>query len=118
MKHQVLVVYPHKCTGCRMCVDSCVRDCIKMDADRINSLERLFNIREGLSRKDDTLPRRLLKEAMPTGPSQDNIVPLARMLDEYYELMDWDADGVPTGERMRVLGLEEEWEAANKESAK
>ena len=87
-------------------------------ADRINSLERLFNIREGLSRKDDTLPRRLLKEAMPTGPSQGNTVPLARMLDEYYELMGWDANGVPTRERMQVLGLQEEWEAANKESAR
>ncbi len=87
-------------------------------AERINNLERLFNIREGFSRKDDTLPRRLLKEAMPTGASQGNTVPLDQMLDEYYELMRWDADGMPTGEWMHELGLQEEWEAAEREMAR
>ncbi len=79
-------------------------------ADRVNNLERLFNVREGLTRDDDTLPKRLLGEAMPSGPSQGNTVPLDRMLDEYYELMGWDPDGVPRPESMRQLGLEEEWE--------
>ena len=80
-------------------------------AERVNNLERLFNVREGLTRKDDTLPRRLLKEAMPTGPSKGNTVPLDQMLDEYYELMGWDSNGVPVPERMQELGLEQEWEA-------
>jgi aldehyde:ferredoxin oxidoreductase len=87
-------------------------------AERINNLERLFNIREGLTRKDDTLPRRLLKEPMPTGPSQGNTVPLDQMLDEYYELMGWDSDGVPTAKRMQELGLVQEWEAAERELAR
>ena len=80
-------------------------------AERINNLERLFNIREGFTRKDDTLPKRLLKEAMPTGPSKGNTVPLDQMLDEYYELMGWDSDGIPLRERMQELGLQKEWEA-------
>jgi aldehyde:ferredoxin oxidoreductase len=86
-------------------------------ADRVNNLERLFNLREGLSRKDDTLPKRLLEQAMPSGPSQGNTVPLDRMLDEYYELMGWDSDGVPARERMQELGLEKEWEAAQRARA-
>ncbi len=86
-------------------------------AERINNLERLFNIREGLGRKEDTLPRRLLEEAMPSGPSQGNTVPLDQMLDEYYELMGWDADGIPSEERMRKLGLQAEWEAARAASS-
>ena len=83
-------------------------------AERINNLERLFNVREGLTRKNDTLPRRLLKDAMPTGPSKGNTVPLDQMLDEYYELMGWDSDGIPVPERLRELGLQEEWEATRR----
>ena len=79
-------------------------------SERINSLERLFNVREGLTRTDDTLPRRLLKEAMPTGPSKGNTVPLDQMLDEYYELMGWDPNGIPAPARMRELDLQPEWE--------
>ncbi len=79
-------------------------------AERINNLERLFNLREGLSRKDDTLPKRFLKEAMPTGASKGNTVPLDQMLDEYYELMGWDNNGIPQAERLQHLGLEAEWE--------
>lgn len=83
-------------------------------AERVDNLERLFNVREGLTRKDDTLPRRLLQEAMPSGPSQGNRVPLDAMLDEYYGLMGWDSGGVPTAERMRELGLTRQWDAAQK----
>ena len=83
-------------------------------AERVNNLERLFNIREGLTRKNDTLPRRLLKETMPTGPSKGNTVPLDQMLDEYYELIGWDSNGMPDPKRMRELGLEAEWEATQR----
>jgi len=81
-------------------------------AERADNLARLFNPREGLTREHDTLPRRLLQEAMPSGPSRGNTVPLDKMLDEYYRLMGWDSRGVPTCERMRELGLTGEWEAA------
>ena len=84
-------------------------------AERVTNLERLFNIREGLTRKDDTLPRRLLKEPMPTGASKGNMVPLDQMLNEYYELMGWDSDGVPLAEHMQELDLQEEWESARRD---
>ena len=83
-------------------------------AEQVINLERLFNVREGLTRKDDSLPERLVKEVMPSGPSRGNLVPLERMLDEYYALMGWDSEGVPQAERMRELGLEEEWERTRK----
>ena len=81
-------------------------------AERITNVERLFNVREGFGRVDDTLPKRLLTEPMPTGPSTGNSVPLDTMLEEYYALMGWDADGVPTRERLQGLGLEAEWSNA------
>ena len=83
-------------------------------AERVVNLERLFNVREGLTRKDDSLPERLVKEAMPSGPSRGNLVPLEQMLDEYYALMGWDSEGVPQAERMRELGLEEQWQRTRK----
>ncbi len=79
-------------------------------AERINNIERLFNIREGLQRQDDTLPKRLLHQKMPTGASAGNTVPLDVMLEEYYQLMGWDSNGIPTPERLQQLGLEAEWE--------
>jgi aldehyde:ferredoxin oxidoreductase len=77
--------------------------------ERITNLERLFNVREGLGHTDDTLPKRLLAEPMPTGPSTGSTVPLDTMLEEYYALMDWDIGGVPTQDRLLQLGLGEEW---------
>ncbi len=77
-------------------------------AERITNVERLFNVREGFGRQEDTLPERLLTEPMPTGPSGGSTVPLDTMLEEYYALMGWDADGVPTQEHLQELGLEAE----------
>ncbi|MEM2815678.1 MAG: aldehyde ferredoxin oxidoreductase C-terminal domain-containing protein, partial [Candidatus Bathyarchaeia archaeon] len=81
--------------------------------ERIYTLERMFNMREGFTRKDDTLPERYFKEPTPVG------LPIARgkkidrekfeqMLDEYYELHGWDKNGVPTEETLKKLGLDKE----------
>jgi len=72
--------------------------------DRIYTLERLFINREGFGRKDDTLPKRLLKEPMPEGPSKGHLVKLGEMLGEYYALRGWK-DGKPTHEKLKELGL-------------
>jgi aldehyde:ferredoxin oxidoreductase len=58
--------------------------------ERIQNLKRAFNVREGFSREDDTLPRRFLEDPLPEGPSKGQTVDLDRMLDEYYELRGWD----------------------------
>jgi aldehyde:ferredoxin oxidoreductase len=83
-----------------------------LTAERIVNLERLFNTRDGFRRKDDSLPTRLTDEPMPSGPSQGNVVPLQTMLDEYYHLMGWDDDGVPTPSCIEKLGLQTEYALA------
>ena len=74
--------------------------------ERIVNLERLFNIREGFSRKDDTLPRRLLEEPVTSGPAQGRTVNLDPMLDEYYQFRGWDTNGAPLEKKLTELGLE------------
>ncbi|MFX1340143.1 MAG: aldehyde ferredoxin oxidoreductase family protein [Promethearchaeota archaeon] len=74
--------------------------------ERIYTLERLFNVREGFSRKDDTLPKRFLETPLREGPSNNRIVPLEDLLDEYYEVRHWDRNGVPTDELLDKLSLE------------
>jgi aldehyde:ferredoxin oxidoreductase len=74
--------------------------------ERIYTLERLFNIREGFSRKDDTLPKRFLKEPLQEGPSKDCIVPLDKLLEDYYRIRCWDENGIPSDELLQRLNLE------------
>ena len=74
--------------------------------ERIWNLERLYNLREGFTRADDTLPSRLLSEPIPAGPSAGHVVHLDAMLDEYYAFRGWDRDGVPTKEKLTELGLD------------
>lgn len=73
--------------------------------ERIWNLERMFNIRAGLTKEDDTLPKRLLEDPAPAGPPKGHVVELAGMLEEYYELRGWDENGVPTDEKLKELGL-------------
>ena len=74
--------------------------------ERISTLARSFNVREGFSRAHDTLPTRNLVQPLAGGPGGGQVVELAPMLDEYYRLMGWDANGVPTPERLKLLGLD------------
>jgi aldehyde:ferredoxin oxidoreductase len=73
--------------------------------ERIWNLERLYNLREGFGSKDDTLPKRLLEEPMPEGPSKGRKTMLDKMLPSYYAFRDWDSKGVPTKEKLKELGL-------------
>jgi len=74
--------------------------------ERIINVERAFNVREGLTRKDDTLPDRMLKEPMPDGPAKGQVVRLDIMLDDYYRFRGWDKDsGLPTKKKLLELGL-------------
>ncbi|MEA2039490.1 MAG: aldehyde ferredoxin oxidoreductase family protein [Thermodesulfobacteriota bacterium] len=72
--------------------------------ERIWNLERIFNLKAGLTGKDDSLPKRITDEPRV----KNRVVPLANMLPEYYRLRGWDEDGVPTAEKLRELGLENE----------
>jgi aldehyde:ferredoxin oxidoreductase len=67
-------------------------------------LERLFLVKAGLPRADDTLTPRMA-EPMPAGPIQGETFDLARLLDDYYVARGWDANGVPSRERLDKLDI-------------
>jgi aldehyde:ferredoxin oxidoreductase len=73
--------------------------------ERIWNLERLWNLKVGMSGKDDTLPERLLKDPIPAGPSKGEVNHLDQMLPKYYEIRGWDETGVPTPEKLAALHL-------------
>ncbi|MGI6129571.1 MAG: aldehyde ferredoxin oxidoreductase family protein [bacterium] len=73
--------------------------------ERIFNLKRLYNVRCGITSKDDTLPKRILTHKRGSGGAADNLPPLATMLDEYYNYRGWTKDGVPTKEKIAALGL-------------
>ena len=81
-------------------------------AERIWNVERLFNLREGITGKEDTLPTRLLQEPMPAGPAKGHVVELDVLLQDYYKVRNWDEQGAPKPEKLKELGLEEEGKAA------
>lgn len=74
--------------------------------ERIFNAERLFMVKAGFSRKDDTLPFRILAEPIPDGPGKGSVCHLEDMLPVYYRLRGWDQTGIPVNEKLRELGLE------------
>jgi aldehyde:ferredoxin oxidoreductase len=80
-------------------------DDLNLIAERIINLERMYNARLGLARKDDTLPQRFLTEAFAEGESAGQTVDLEILLDEYYREMGWDENGIPTSQTLERLGL-------------
>lgn len=73
--------------------------------ERIFNLKRLYNVRCGVTAKDDTLPARILETPRLDAGTGANVPPLAEMLAEYYEARGWDEDGIPKPDRLRTLGL-------------
>ncbi len=73
---------------------------------RLFNLKRLINLRYGVTRADDTLPERFLKEPRPDGGAAGMVPDLERMLEEYYAARGWDAQGRPTAETLRALDLQ------------
>jgi len=77
-------------------------------ASRITTQERAFAVREGLTRDQDTLPKKLINHQMPGTWPEDKIDPqsLEQMKNDYYAAMAWDMEsGVPTREAFEALGL-------------
>jgi aldehyde:ferredoxin oxidoreductase len=73
--------------------------------ERVNNLVRLFNIREGLTKDQDTLPKRFFSEPLKGGPCRDRVVELDQLKAEYYLVRGWDSDGIPTDETVIELGI-------------
>ena len=77
---------------------------------RIITVERIFNVREGISRKDDALPKRFTSEKLPEGPKKGAVFSAAdtkKMQDDYYKYYGWDSNGIPTEKTLGSLGLDE-----------
>ena len=85
---------------------------MKMDFGRFSrvgargyTLERLFNLREGIGKAADTLPKRFTGDPLP-GAGKNSGVPIEQMLPAYYRLRGWDTEGVPTEKTVKKLGLD------------
>lgn len=74
-------------------------------AERIINLERMYNVKLGFNRSNDTLPKRFIKEPMPRGKSEGQVVDLESLLNDYYSVMSWDTNGIPTKEKLKELNL-------------
>ena len=82
---------------------------LRMAGERINNLKKLFNIREGWTRDDDTLPPRVLGEALPTGVARGvglDKEALDMMVLSYYRARGWDEDGLMPDSKLTELGLD------------
>jgi aldehyde:ferredoxin oxidoreductase len=84
---------------------------LKKSGERINTIARLINIREGFSRKDDTLPWKVMNEPIPDeGPVKGAVVTqeeLDLLLDDYYESRGWTLEGVPTVKKLKELAMDD-----------
>ncbi|MDI6641146.1 MAG: aldehyde ferredoxin oxidoreductase C-terminal domain-containing protein [Elusimicrobiota bacterium] len=90
-------------TGMNITVDK-----LKQIGERIYNLQRCYNVLHGISRKDDTLPERLLKEKSVSKRATGHVVYLNKMLDEYYQLRSWDKKtGYPKVNKLIELGLKD-----------
>jgi aldehyde:ferredoxin oxidoreductase len=90
------------------CETQYTEESITIVGKRIWTLTRLFNLREGLSRKDDSIPPRVYLDPLPEGPPKGKAVPerdFQEALSEYYGLWGWDDQGRPKKETLQELGL-------------
>jgi len=80
---------------------------LRLIAERIVNLKRCFNLREGVGKESEVLPKRFTEEPMPTGPSKGQVCNLEPMLREYYMYRGWDYEsGLPYEETLERLGLD------------
>jgi aldehyde:ferredoxin oxidoreductase len=81
-------------------------------AKRVVTLERAYNVIMGMRRKDDTMPKRLFEEPVPSGPHMGEKLDKSgfdKMLDHYYALHGYDKKGIPKEEVFKQFGLMKEW---------
>jgi len=95
-----IVKWYQSVTGREMTIDDFIKT-----GERIFNLKRLYNVRLGMSRKDDTLPFRSLTFKRMGKGLTPNLPPLGQMLSEYYEYRGWSEEGIPTPEKLKELGL-------------
>lgn len=89
------------------CGDEWTQERLLETGERIWNLERLFNLRAGMTKADDTLPPRLLETPCPEGVAKGRVAELDIMLPEYYNLRGWTDQGLPTNDTLQRLKLSE-----------
>lgn len=103
------VQYRDFCRWILLCTDlSLTPKELRAAGERIYTLERTMLVKEGFSRKDDTLPRRYFEEPVQEGPARGSVIDadaFQGMLDQYYRLHGWDRNGVPRRRTLLKLGL-------------
>ncbi len=82
------------------------RDEFRMLGERVNSLTRSFNCREGFEMRDDRLPERTLNESLDTSARKGEKLLLEKMLPGYYEACGWSERGIPLEKKLEELGLD------------
>ena len=87
------------------CEGEWTADRLRESGERTWNLERLFNMKAGLTMADDTLPPRMLNDPVKTGTAKGNVNELDVMLPEYYSLREWSESGVPTDAVLKRLDL-------------
>lgn len=99
--HEIVSKLIHAITGKDLGVEA-----LRKIGFRILTLEHMFNVREGLGRKDDYLPKRLTEDPLPDGPRKGNVVPMDALLDEGYQALGWDkSTGIPLKKTLEDLDL-------------
>jgi aldehyde:ferredoxin oxidoreductase len=82
---------------------------LRRAGERIHSLKKLFNMREGWRPEDDWLPQRLLSETLPTGVAQGvglTAEELREMILGYYRARGWDENGFIPDRKLGELGIQ------------
>ncbi|NMD71673.1 aldehyde ferredoxin oxidoreductase family protein [Bacillus sp. DNRA2] len=79
---------------------------ILQSGERTWNLEKMINLKYGFTKRDDTLPPRLLTEPISKGPAKGKVTELDVMLPEYYALRGWDEAGVPSEIKRNELSIE------------
>ena len=78
---------------------------LRKTGERIWNLEKLFNLKAGLTKADDTLPPRILNDPVPDGFNKGGVCRLDVMIPEYYAVRGWSEEGVPSPEKLVYLGI-------------
>ncbi len=106
INYEEMAKYLKLATGWDMTVED-----LRWRGERIWNLIRLFNVREGFTRKDDYVPYRILNEPLKSGPPAGKVLgreKFEKMLDDYYRLRGWDKNGIPRKGKLRSLRLTKE----------
>ncbi len=100
-----LLEYVNAITGWNMGIGE-----LLIAGERGHNVAKAYNVREGFTREDDTLPRRVMEEEVPYGPTKGRKIlkeELDEALDRYYTARGWDLNGVPMKAKLQYLDLED-----------